>query len=150
VASLHKDSKGRSGFWYASFCDAEGRWVKKSTKTKDRALAMKLAIEWEHAAKSGRKGTLVVAQVRKVMGEITEQATGESLHFESVSEYLLSWVLNKEGAKAKNTAVKYKQVVEGFLQSLGRRSGLSLPVIAPADLERWRSGLKKTSSLRIL
>jgi hypothetical protein len=59
MPSLHKDSKGRSPYWIAAFTGPDGRRVNKSTKTPDRAKALKIAVEWEALANKGRQGALV-------------------------------------------------------------------------------------------
>jgi integrase len=143
MASVHKNPAAGSPYWFAAYRGPDGRRLKKSTKTKDRAKALKLAVEWEALANKGRKGELVVAQVRKVVSELVEQATGESLHFQTVSEYFTHWKKQWHAGKAKNTAVKYTQTVDSFLKALGKRATQPLGNIAPADLEKWRDSLHK-------
>jgi integrase len=123
MPSLHQDPKGRSKFWYASYRAADGRWLKKSTKTTDRKLALKLALEWEEMSAKGKQGALVEAQVRRVVSEIVEQATGEVLHF------------------AKATFAKYKQGAREFVDSLGARAALPLNAIGSPDVNRFKEAL---------
>ena len=143
MASIYKDPKGRSKFWYVSYFDASGAQRRKSTKTTDRTLAMKLAVEWERLAKSGRAGNVVAAQVRKVVAELVEQATGEPLHFQTVADYFTHWKKQWDAGKAKNTAIKYTQTVDSFLKAIGKRATQPLGNIGPGDLEKWRDALQK-------
>ena len=143
MPSLHKDSRGRSPFWVAAYRGPDGRRVKKSTKTKDRAKALRLAIEWEELANKGRDGGLMAAQVRKVVAELVEQATGEALHFQTVADYFTHWKKQWDAGKAKNTAIKYTQTVDSFLKAIGKRAGQPLGNIGPGDLEKWRDALQK-------
>ena len=143
MASVHKNSAAGSPYWFAAFRGSDGRRMKKSTKTKDRAKALRLAVEWEELANKGRKGELIVAQVQKVVSELVEQATGEPLHFQTVSDYFTHWKKQWEASKAKNTAVKYTHTVDSFLKALGKRAGQPLGNISPGDLEKWRDSLQK-------
>ena len=79
---------------------------------------MKLAVEWEELATAGKQGTLVAAQARKVVAEITELATGNPLQFKTVAEFLNAWVAGRVGAKAEATLLKYKQAVREFYPEL--------------------------------
>ena len=144
----HLFQRPDSKFWWASYTGTDGRRRRCSTgvelgdaKSRDDANAA-LAILTK-AAKKAKNGTLTESRIRKELSELLEDVTGQALHFESAEQYLHNWLSNKEGAKSKNTAVKYKQVVNSFLKSLGKRRGLALAAIVPADAERWRDGLKK-------
>ena len=143
MASLHKDPRGKSPFWYAAFTDALGVRRFKSTRTKDKELAKQIVAGWVKVARGGRNGTLTETQVRSVLSELLEQATGEPLHFATVKDYFADWLKDKAGGKAHKTAVRYAQMTESFLVFLGKRAGLALGAISPADLRKWREGLTK-------
>ena len=142
MPSLHK--RTRSPYWIASYQDALGRWLKKSTKTEDRKLALKIALEWENAAHAGRGNRLVESQVRRVLSEIMEQATGSPIHFHTCRDWFTEWLAGKDGTTAPRTLVKYKQVAHDFLTHLGGRAGLPLPTISPADIRGFRDALAKS------
>ncbi len=101
----------------------------KSTGTTDRRLALQLAVEWERAALTAKRGAMTEAQIRKVMGELLEQATGELLHFASVRDFFERWIRIKEGAKSEKTTVKYEWERDSFLAKPER----PFPVSAYAD-----------------
>jgi len=143
MPSVHKNPLARSPYWFAAYRGPDGRRVKKSTKTKDRAKALRLAIEWEELANKGRNGGLMAAQVRKVVSELVEQATGEPLHFQAVADYFTHWKKQWDAGKARNTAIKYTQTVDSFLKALGKRVTQPLGNIGPGDLEKWRDSLQK-------
>ena len=141
MPSLHKRSE--SPYWVASYQDALGRWLKKSTKTDDRKLALKIALEWEKAAHAGRGNRLVESQVRRVFSEILEQATGKPLVCHSCREWLKEWVAGKNGATSDRTLLKYKQVTDDFLTHLGDRATLPLNAVSVADVRSFRDALAK-------
>ena len=142
MPSLHK--RPESPYWVASFQDTLGRWLKKSTKTADRKLALKMATAWEDAAHSGRKGRFVESQARKVLSEISEQATGEPMHFHTCRAWFDEWVAGKNGTTAEKTITKYRQVCGDFLAHLGDRANLPLSAISQRDLRGFRDELAKT------
>ena len=103
MASILKKPGSRSPFWFAAYRDVDGRRVQKSTKTTDRAKALKIAIELEALAKQGRESVLVDSQVRRVVAELYERSTGSPLHFKSVEEYFTNWLQNKQGSTKEAT-----------------------------------------------
>jgi hypothetical protein len=100
-----------------------------------------MAVAWERTAFTAKRGAMTEAQIRKVMGELLEQATGEFLHFASVRDFFEHWISIKKGAKSEKTVLKYKQVRDSFLAFLGRKVGMALGTADPSDVERWREGL---------
>jgi integrase len=143
MPSIHKDSQNRSPHWIAAFRGSDGKRKQKSTGTSNRADALRLAVEWERLSKDGRGKRLVAAQARKVISEITEQATGEPLHYKSAQEYFQEWLRNNEGATSKATFAKYQQVGRDFLKSLGARADFPLNAIGAADVTTYRDKLMR-------
>ena len=143
MPSIHKDSQNRSPHWIAAFRGSDGKRKQKSTRTTNRADALRLAVEWERLAKEGREKRLVAAQARKVISEITEQATGEPLHYKSAQEYFQEWLRNNEGATSKATFAKYQQVGRDFLKSLGERADFPLNAIGAPDVTTYRDKLMR-------
>ena len=141
MPSLHKRSC--SPFWVAAFCAGDGRRLKKSTKTNNRSLAMKLALEWEQAAKAGRNGRLVESQCRRVLSEIHEHANGEPIHFHTASAWLNEWLAGKKGVTTERTFLKYSQIVKEFINHAGERVNAPLGTISPRDLRAFRHSLAR-------
>ncbi|MEI6714156.1 MAG: site-specific integrase [Verrucomicrobiota bacterium] len=138
MASTYKDPKGRSPYWYVSFFGADGRQVRKSTKTTDKKLADRLAVEWEELADAGRKGSLTETQARKVVSEIVEKATGTPLQFATAADYLTEWIKTQDGAIELASFRKYSQAIREFIESLGDRSKLALGAVSSADVTAFR------------
>lgn len=70
MASLHKDPRGRSPYFYAAFSLSKGKRVYRSTKQTDRKKAWKVALKWEEAKELADRGELTEAASRKVLDEI--------------------------------------------------------------------------------
>jgi integrase len=143
MASLQKDSRGRSPYWYACFRGADGRRLRKSTKTADGKKAMRLAIEWEKLAETGRRGHLIVTQARRVVDQLVEEATGEGLTFHTAAGWLRDWVASKAGTVSPATAQQYRRGVEDFLEHLGRRAEMPLASVSPRDISSLRDALRR-------
>lgn len=130
-----------SPFWTAIFYDGAGAKVRRSTKQRDRRTALKTAIAWEDAAKAGREKRFTEAQARKVVGEILEKSTGETLHFHTCRAWLVEWLAGKRGTTAPATLAKYEQTTRDFLAHLGDRADITLAAIGPKDVRSFRDAL---------
>jgi len=141
MSSILKDSRGRSKYWIASFTDADGRRLKRSTKTTDSELAKQIAAKWEATGKAGRAGRLTESQCRKVIAEIYEQATGKPLHFRTASSWLSGWVQEKKVGTSQRTLLKYQQIIGEFIAHLGKRADAMLNEVVDDDLKAFRNSL---------
>jgi integrase len=137
VASIHKDPRGKSPFWYCAYRLPNGKRAFKSTKQRSRAKAEEFCAAIDKAAKLGAKGNLTEDRARVLISEIVEQTTGEPLRFYSVEEWLTEWLSGKKSAKAEGTHTKYKATIDRFIGSLGERSKRGLGHMAPRDVQRF-------------
>src|SRR5438552_2579054 len=99
MASITKHPK--SQFWTACFTSRDGRQLKRSTKTTDRNQALEIAIALERVERQAKQGALTTIQLRKVLNDVSENVTGDSLTTPSVEDYLNGWL---NGVTARNTA----------------------------------------------
>ena len=145
MASITKDTHQppKSPFWIACFTGADGRRLKKSTKTTDPKLARKLADEWEQLAKAGRAGRLTEAHCRKVIGEMYERTVGQPLHFHTARAYLLEWLEGTKDTIATRSYFRYHQTIHEFLGHIGTKAEGLLSEITPIDVRSWRDALKR-------
>ena len=142
MASIHKDPRGKSPFWYAAFYGADGGRKFKSTKERDRKVALKICFAWEQAAEMARRRELTAAQGRKVIAEMVKISSGETMNFHSVEDWLNEWLANKTGGVAEATMLRYRQVIRDFLEHLGpARAKASLESVSQNDLIRFRDKL---------
>jgi integrase len=141
MASIHKDPRGKSPFWYAAFTGGDGRRMFRSTKETNRAIAQKVCFKWAEAAEKSRRRELTAAASRKLLGELTLISSGEQLEFHSVEGWLEGWLTSKAGSTAKATYAKYSQVVGRFLVHLGSRAGASLASVSSTDVSAFRDKL---------
>ena len=143
MASIHKESRGKSPYWYCSFYGADGARKFKSTKTRDRKEALQICVRWEQAAGQARAGSLTAAQARRVLAEMVLLSSGEALTSYTVEGWLNEWLENKTGSASANTMLRYRQVIRDFLGSMGTRAKSSLASVNPGDIVTFRDALRK-------
>lgn len=140
MPSLHK--RPESPYWIASFTDAKGRRLKKSTKTTNRTLAMKIAREWESAARAARAKQLVESQCRRVLSELHQQATGAPIHFISCTDWFAQWLAGRKEFSTSKTYARYEKVTADFLDFLGKtRADAPLSAITREEVTAFRNTL---------
>jgi integrase len=135
MASIHKHSSGRSPYWFASYQTADGKFTLRSTKQTDRSKAFEVALEFERAAKHARSGILTEAQCRKVLSEILEKTTGDSIRHVPTAKFLKEWLDAKEAVRSARTAERYTTTVRLFLDHLGTRAHRPLTAVSPRDVQ---------------
>jgi integrase len=138
MASIHKDPRGKSPFFYCAYRLPNGKRTFRSTKLTDRAAALKFCRSLEFASHESRAGRLTEARALELLSEIVEQTTGEPLRSYTAEGWLREWVAGKKSAKARATALKYAAAIERFIESLGPRAGLNLRQVLPRDVLRFR------------
>ncbi len=133
MASIHRIP--RSQYWIAAYTDANGRRLKKSTKTTDKRAARRLAELWEDAARK-RKTAL---QLRRVTAEISREYLGMDLRELTVRAHVEAWMNAKKPAVALSTHKFYKLATDRFLEWLGERADKELSLITRADVVAFRN-----------
>jgi len=132
----------KSPYWFACYRDEHGRRARRSTKTTDKPLAEKIAMEWAELASAGRGKRLTESQCRKVIGEMYERVIGEPLHFRTARTYLTEWLENTKGDVEIRSYWRYHQTIHDFLKHLGTKAERLLREITPIDVRSWRDKLK--------
>lgn len=137
MASIHKHSSGRSPYWYASFQGAHGKFKLVSTKQIERSKAMQVALEFERVAKQSRSGEITEAQCRKVISDLLEKVTGESVRQVSVEKFFRDWLTNKAALKSTATMERYRSTFELFLRHLGPKASRPLGSVTVNDIQSF-------------
>ncbi len=135
MASLWRRQNSR--FWIGCFTAPDGRQLKRSTKTTDRKLALKLTNAWEEAAL--RKMT--ETQARRVISDLYAMVVGSALPSSSVHEFLNNWLQRKRVEVEPGTFGKYQNIVAQFDAFLGDRAGMDLAHLTSKDVASFRDSL---------
>ena len=139
MASLHKDPRGKSPYWYCAFTLPDGRRAFRSTKHTERKQALEICCQWERSADQGRSGSFTEAQARKVLNSILENTGQAPMQTETIQDYFTNWLNGKELANKPRTAERYSTVVGKFLASLGQKARRPLGALTVRDLENFRN-----------
>jgi integrase len=138
MASIHKDPRGKSPFWYCAYTLPNGKRTFKSTKQKDRRKALEFCLGLERASDEGKAGNLTEARAKALIGEIVERAGGEPLVFRSLRDFCNEWMESKS-IRADGTKVRYKKVIGDFLDHMGeKKANLSIQSVTSRDIQSFR------------
>jgi integrase len=140
MATLHK--RPRSPFWFISYRAADGRWLKKSSRTADRKAAHEIARALETAEEAAGRGTMTAQRARELLNEVLERVGGERVEQWTTRGWFTDWIANKTASRAAGTADRYRQPLMEFVKHLGARADHPLSAVAPADVRAFRDRLR--------
>ncbi len=135
MASVHFDPRGKSPFLYAHFTDGAGKRFMRSTKSKDRREAQRIAETWEDAARSAGKGDLVESQARKVVSDLLERTGLRRIDGDTVEGYFGAFLSTKEPTLSPASFSLYEQVVREFLAHVPALRERPLSAVSTSHIE---------------
>ncbi len=140
MASIHKDPRGKSPFWYCAYRLPNGKRVFRSTKCRDKKEAKVFCEKLAQASKTAKAGRLTEDRARELISEISEASTGKPLASYTAKAWFEHWLKLKK-ARSPKTLARYEQVVRDFLSSLGSRAELWLHQITSDDVLAYRDSI---------
>jgi len=135
MASLTKHPKSR--FWIACYTTRDGRQVKRSTKLTNRSQAMKVALQFEENEQDAKRGMATAVQLQKVVNELAQEVTGESLAAPTVAEFLAEWLEGKRRNSSAGTIERYGHTIRQFLKHLGNAASMRVIGLTPKHIESF-------------
>lgn len=135
MASLTKHPKSR--FWIACYTTRDGRQVKRSTKLTNRSQAMKVALQFEENERDAKRGMATAVQLQKVVNELAQEVTGESLVAPTVAEFLAEWLEGKRRNSSAGTIERYGHTIRQFLKHLGNAASMRVIGLTPKHIESF-------------
>jgi integrase len=120
--------------YIACFIDKDGKRRQKSTGTRIRKDAQKIADEYE-AASRGKK---TVAQVTKVLQELMKESTGQEIPTYTLRAYCETYLTRKAPRVGSTTLIKYRNAVDCLLKGLGEKAEHPIAMITTEDLNSWQ------------
>jgi len=123
MASIHKDPRGKSPFWYCAFTMPDGRRAFRSTKLTDRSAALTFCVSMEGASRKSVKRNLPEEQARKILDQIRTLSGEDPIRFRSVSVYATEWLASKATTSSVGTLARYKGIVDEFVSFVGKERG---------------------------
>lgn len=160
MASIHKDARGKSPYWFCALTRANGQRTFKSTKTTDKAEAQSLCEKWQAAEEITKspalQNTALVAEhfleatrkaaqgqfgendARKVLNAVLEAAGLAPLPFSTIEVFFRDRLAAHALHKSSATAKRYGDVLEPSLTHLGERAKHGLTSLTSRDVESFR------------
>ena len=142
MASIHK--RFNSPNWHGAFRQS-GKLVFRSTGTPDRALATRIADEWQQLAIKADSGMLVESQARDVVADIVKRAglNAPGVKPPPIGEYVKSWLDSKLADLAQGSAWSYEKATKSFLEFIGNRQTHPIVAIQPPDARAFVAHLQR-------
>ena len=138
MASIHKDPRGKSPFWFVAYTLPDGRRAFRSTKQTDRKKAWDVARALEKATQKARVGELTEIAVRKLLGDALESVGQNPLTIETPRSFFAAWLGGKKIAVKPGVYRLYNMVITRFLEFLGERADKSLSAVTAGDIAAYR------------
>lgn len=146
MASIHKDSKGRSPYWFCAFITPDGKRRFKSTKTTDKKQAQQVCRAWEKAARIGWSGKLNPESAREIIAQgvadVFTASGGDGLPSSTTRGWCDRWLLSKQIGEP-NTFTRYKHEINRLLEFLGSKADKDIAMVQSADISLYRDNLAK-------
>ena len=139
MASIHKDPRGKSPFWYCAFSLPDGTRCFRSTKLTDRNAALTFCVSMEGASRKSLKRNLPEEQARKILDEIRTLSGEDPIRFRSVTDYTKEWLASKATTASAGTLTRYTGIVDGFTKFMGAdRTKGGIETITAGDVKAFR------------
>jgi integrase len=146
MASIHKDPRGKSPFWYCAFYLPDGRRTMRSTGTRKRRKAQEICNEYERTAREAREGRLTEARARDTISTIYHIAHQEQLPQSTTKDFVASWLRGKEVTLAESSMAEYQTAARELLAHLGDKATKHMDTITLRDLTSFRDSLTERVS----
>lgn len=96
---------------------------------------MEIAIEFERVERKVKSGDITTAQIKKVLNEVSEKVTGDTIIAPSTETFLNDWLAAVKNRSTAATVERYKNSVKLFIASLGDKAKKPITSVTPRDVE---------------
>jgi len=143
MASIHR--RPRTPYWHGAFRQG-GKLVYRSTGTTDKAVARRIADEWEQIAKQIDAGTYTENQTREVISGILRRANlgTHGVKPPGIGEFLKDWLEAKLTTLAEGSAWGYRKAVGEFIKHLGPKASRPLGALQSSDARSYLATLHES------
>jgi integrase len=138
MASLHKNPRGKSPYFFVAFTLPDGRRAFRSTRQTDRKKAAEVARTLERASRAARQNELTESHVRRWMDELLESTGLSPVRNVTVRSFCNDWLAGKQLTVSHGAARQYERALELFLGELGTRADKPLSSVTASDIAAYR------------
>jgi integrase len=143
MATIHREPRGKSPYWYAYYTDANGKRCCASTKETDKEKAKLKCAQWHEEALALRNDATKDAHAIKVMNRILETAGSTKVEIKTVKGWFEEWLAEWKESKSEGTTVRYETVLKRFLGGLGNDAAKPLAFLQAEQILAFRRGEQK-------
>jgi integrase len=142
MASLHRDPRGRSPYYYVAYRRGDGTRTFKSTKETDLRRATIVAQMMVRVAEEERRKDTTLDILNGIVQDTARRLGIQTQTEPTVRGYLEQWLANERGSLSEASYAKYSVTIRQFLECLGPgRACLKLSQITEQDIVRFRDQL---------
>jgi integrase len=142
MASVHKDPRGKSKYWYCCYTTAEGKRRMVSTEEEDEQKAKIICTGWQEAENLVRDGQASETRILEMYNETLKRAGLRQIKSPSFKSWAADWLAGKRKL-SKASRPGYEQAVREFLEFLGSRQNAAIESITERDIDGFVDHLKK-------
>jgi uncharacterized protein YidB (DUF937 family) len=142
MASVHKDPRGKSKYWYCCYTTAEGKRRMVSTEEEDEQKAKIICTGWQEAENLVREGQASETRILEMYNETLKRAGLCQIKSPSFKSWADDWLAGKRKL-SKASRLGYEQAVREFNASLGVRQNAAIETITERDIDGFVDHLHK-------
>lgn len=140
MASIHKDPRGRSPYYYAAYTLANGKRRFRSTKKTKERDAWKVCLALEGAAREA--GT--TNRDLKILNEMRDARGRKPVLLPSIRDYLNGWLESQRPPiLSPSTHKRYTSSIQKFVKFLGDEADTELQSLTAEQIEAFIAHEKK-------
>ena len=116
MASLHRDTRGKSPFWYVSYRTPDGHQRFRSTKERDRKKAEAFAAAINASLGKAKAGALTETAARSILADLYQEINGQALRFLTIEAWFGACLRRVQKLRGRTTHQRYQAVIAHFLR----------------------------------
>jgi integrase len=144
MASVHKDPRGKSKYWYCCYTTAEGKRRMVTTEQEDEQKARIICTGWQEAENLARDGQASENRILEMYNETLKRAGLREIKSPGFRSWATDWLAGKRKL-SKASRLGYEQAVREFLEFLGGRQNAPIESITERDIDGFVDHLLKDS-----
>jgi integrase len=142
MASIHKDPRGYSKYWFACFRTKDGKRRMVSTRETDKKKAQTICDAWQAAENLAASGNATEDQIRDILNQTLRSVGLRDISVPRVEQVFNDFLKSKELTKV--THAGYVQAFNEFFDFMGQRRTAPLESITEVDIDQFTKHLQKT------
>ncbi|MGD1031407.1 MAG: site-specific integrase [Opitutaceae bacterium] len=138
MASLHKDPRSKSPYWYVSYRTPDRKQHFRSTKETSRDKAESFAAAIDESLDRAKVGSFTETAARSILSDLYRKINGNALQFTSIQAWLDTCLRGVKKLRGETTHKRYESVVAGFLEFIGpQRAKAPLESLTSDEIQRF-------------